>query len=87
VKKFIYKDENGHVHMEMQGMYLTQAAAEIGHIAQEIYTALHRQDPGAADLFKTATIMALVHPDSPTWTVKEYGEDAVGVCIMSNKPK
>lgn len=87
MKKFIYKREDGQVHLEMQNMDLTQAAAEIGSITQEIYTALHRQDPGAADFFKTATIMSMVHPESPVWTVKQHGEDAIALCIMGKKPE
>ena len=87
MKKFIYKREDVYVHLEMQNMDLLQAAAEIGCITQEIYTELHRQDPTAADFFKTATILSMMHPDSPVWTVKEHGEDAVALCIMGKKPE
>lgn len=85
MQKFIYKKEDDQVHLEMQDMDLTQAAAEIGSITQEIYTALHRQDPSAAGFFKTAIILSVMHPDSTVWKPKEHGEDAVALCIMGRK--
>ena len=87
MQKFIYKREDGQVLLEMQDMDLTRAAAECGEIIQEIYTELHRQDPRAADFFKTAIILSIMHPDSPVWTVKERGEDAEVLCIMGEKPE
>lgn len=85
MQKFIYKRQNDQVCLEMQEMDLTQAAAEIGSITQEIYTALHRQDPSAAGFFKTAIILSVMHPDSPVWKPKEHSEDAVALCIMGKK--
>lgn len=85
MQKFIYKREDGQVHLEMQDMELTRAAAECGGIIQEIYTALHRQDPSAADFFKTAIILSITHPDSLVWKPKEHSETAVALCIMGRK--
>lgn len=85
MQKFIYKREDGQVHLEMQDMDLTRAAAECLEIIREIYTALHRQDPSAADFFKTAIILSIMHPDAPVWKPKEHGEDAVAMCIMGRK--
>lgn len=85
MRKFVYQNENGQVRLEMQDMNLIQAAAEIGSIAQNVYSAVHRQEPAAAEQFKIAFIMNAVHPDSPVWTIKEHSENAIEICIMGKK--
>jgi hypothetical protein len=87
MRKFVYQNENEQVHLEMQDMDLIQAAAEIGSIAQEVYSAVYRQEPAAAEQFKMAFILSAVHPDSPIWKPKEHSENAIEMCIIGKKHK
>ena len=86
MRKFIYKNENGQVCIEAADMDLTQLAAEIGTIVNELYYTLYQQEPEAADFFKTAVVMVFSHPDSPTWNVNEK-RDGIALCAMGKKSK
>lgn len=86
MRRFIYKNEDGQQHIEAADMDLTQIAAEIGILCRELYNGLHRQDPGAASIFKTAVVMTIAHPDTPTWLIKPQTEGDVAICVMSKKP-
>lgn len=85
MQKFIYKRENGQVHIEAMEMSLTRLAAEVGELCRELYSGLYRQEPEAANIFKTSVVMAIAHPDSPTWNVKQQSEDGITICAPSKK--
>lgn len=87
MKKFLYSFENGNVHAEVHNMDLNECAAAIGSAAREVYSTLYRQDPKAAGVFKTAVVVAIAHPDSPVWEVKELDDDTIAIVAMGKKPK
>lgn len=87
MKKFIYKNEHGHTHVEVCEMGLVEAASEIGRIAREVHTILFRQDPDAAALFQAAVMVGLGDPDSPVWSIREQQEGDVTTLIMSDAPR
>ena len=86
MSRFIYKSENGEVHLEIQNMDLKQAAAEVGHVVERLYISLKQQDPEAADFFRFAVIVAISHPDSPVWKGEHDNGDAITL-IMGKKQK
>ena len=87
MKKFIYKNEHGHTHVEVCEMGLVEVAAEIGRIAREVYSILSRQDPEAASLFRAAVMAGLGDPDSPVWSIREQQEAEVATLIMADDPR
>ena len=84
--KFVYKNENGNTEIEAADIDLIQLATEVGRLCQDLYNSLHNQETEAADIFKTAMIMAIAHPDSPVWRAKEQHEGDVCICMLGKKP-
>lgn len=87
MKKFIYRNEHGHTHVEVCDMELLEAAAEIGSIARDLHTILSRQDLEAASLFRVAVMAGLGDPNSPVWSIREQREGDVTTLIMTDAPR
>ena len=86
MSRFLYKNEDGDVTLEVHDMSITQAAAEVGTVAERLYISLKQQDPDAASLFKSAVVMAIVHPDSPVWNGEVQEGDFIAA-VFGKKPK
>lgn len=82
--KFLYKNENGEVHIEAAGYDMQQLAAECGVMIQHLYSALAHQEPMAAKQFQVAVMISLM-PSSPVWQAVELSEGGSMTMVLGKQ--
>jgi len=84
MKKFKYENDGTSIHLEAADMDMVALAAEVGRIVQNLHTALARQEPMAAELFRKACFIAMI-PGSPVWNIQEQGEGSSCIIMLGKK--
>jgi hypothetical protein len=78
MRNFSYSRNEQQTSLEASGG-ITELAAEVGYMTRAIYSALSRNDPMAAALFRASVMIAIAAPDTPTWTVTAQSENGTEI--------